>query len=299
MARPKALLTEELDGFEVTLSDDGEPPTEIQLFAAGTNATSKGDFVFDAESARDVMLAFASHGADRLPFDSHHLMLTSDNPEAKKALGWFVPKVSAEGALLASDIQWTPKTAQALKDREYRFHSPAIAFDAKTRRIRRLVNVALTNLPATKNQTPLMLSEAEPEGNPMKLFEMLSASDEGSALIALTALQDELKEAKVQLATLTADIVKSKRDAEIEKLSACGKLAPTMRAFAETLSLEQLTAFGEALPVKSERIEEPRESHSVLSDDEKHAAKLAGVSEADYLAQKIEIEKRNAARKEG
>lgn len=286
------LLSQDLT-FEVTLSDDGEPPTEIRLFWSGMNATSKGEFLFDEKAAESVLKAFADHGADRLPFDSHHLMLTSDNPEAKKALGWFVPRVSDDGDLLASDIQWTPKTAQALKDREYRFHSPAIAFDPKSRRISRLVNVALTNLPATKHQTPLMLSEAEPEGNPMKLFEMLSASDEGSALVALSALQSELREAKATVATLIAESVKAKRDAEIEKLSALGKLKPAMRAFAESLSLEQLAAFGEALPVETARIEEPKGDASAnLTDEDRDAIRVTDVTEKDYLAVKAAMAKK-------
>lgn len=291
------LVTEILDSVELAVGD--EPPTEFLLFKSGDNATKKGNFVFSERSALAVMSEFSDSGLDALPFDASHLMLTSDNPEAKKALGWFRPEVRG-GELWAADAKWTPKTREALINREYRFHSPAIKFDGKTREILSLVNVALTNLPATKNQTPLMLSEGDEKEEPMKLFECLGASDEGSALVALDALKSELSEAKARVAELIAQSVSDKRAAEIERLSASGKLPPALRGFAEKLSLEQLSEFAAALPDRSERVEEPKgEGAATLSTEERQAAKLAGVSEADYLAQKIEIEKRNAARKEG
>ena len=145
-------LQETLDCVALSASGD-EVPREIVLFRKGTKHTMKGEFVFDEAAASSVLAAFGEHGADKLPFDASHLMLTSDNPEAKKALGWFVPSVNAAGDLLASQIEWTPKTEEALRNREFRFVSPAIQFDAKTRRISRLVNVALTNLLAKKSST--------------------------------------------------------------------------------------------------------------------------------------------------
>lgn len=286
----KRVATEILDSVELAVSD--EPPTEFRLFSAGENATKKGKFVFSDRSASEVPAAFADQGLDALPFDASHLMLTSDNPEAKKALGWFRPEVR-DGELWAVDAKWTPKTRQALVDREYRFFSPAIQYDTKTREILSLINVALTNLPATKNQTPLMLSEGDDKKEtPMKLFELLGADDEGAAVVALeairsekSALLSEVSELKAELAKLTAQSVADKRNAKLEALSAEGKLKPAQRAFAESLSLEQLEAFAATLEPLGKRVEEKKEaSASVgLSADEEVIVKSLGISKEDYI----------------
>ncbi len=139
----------------------GEPPREIKLFGAGRNATTKGDFVFDDKAAESVMARFRDHGLDKLPFDFDHGMFASEvTSENRKAAGWFVPEIR-NGELWATNIEWTPLAAQMLRDKEFRFFSPAFDSDNRSGRILRLWNVALTNLPATKGQMPLVANEGE------------------------------------------------------------------------------------------------------------------------------------------
>jgi len=57
------------------------------------------------------------------------------------------------GELWASNVQWTDKAAGMLKAREARYVSPAFNYEDDGA-ITELVNVALTNIPATKKQTP-------------------------------------------------------------------------------------------------------------------------------------------------
>jgi phage I-like protein len=56
------------------------------------------------------------------------------------------------------DIEWTRKATERLKDREYRYFSPTFYHDKG--RITEYVNTALTNLPATKDQEPLVASRS-------------------------------------------------------------------------------------------------------------------------------------------
>lgn len=177
----------------------GVPPTEFRVFAMGKNETSKGTFELDTESAEAVLAAFATHGMDRMPIDFDHGMVSGDNP---KAAGWAQLEVRPDG-LWATNVEWTPAAEQALKDREFRFISPAFRTD-KNDRIVEVVNAALTNLPATKNALPLVAGQ-EPDAsevtqskqspgkgteNPMseQLLKLLGAADEGEALVIATEI---------------------------------------------------------------------------------------------------------------
>lgn len=158
----------------VALTDDGKLPAEFRLFAAGDNRTTKGTFIFDAESAESVAKYAAEWGNDFM-IDYEHASLaalTVDPAEAGKAAGWFRPEVR-DGALWATAVSWTAAAAEKLKAREYRYISPAADFetDAKTGacRITQLINCALTNIPATIGMEPLVASRTQValKGSPM------------------------------------------------------------------------------------------------------------------------------------
>jgi hypothetical protein len=91
------------------------------------------------------MDAYRKHGID-LHVDYEHDM--------RIAAAWFRPEVRSDG-LWAVGVKWTPRASDMLRDGEYRYTSPTFGHDADMR-IERVVNVALTNLPATDNQQALM-----------------------------------------------------------------------------------------------------------------------------------------------
>lgn len=253
---------------------EGDPPSEFRIFKAGTNDTSKGPFVFDKESAENVMKAFGSHGMDRLPLDFDHGMFSMiPTQESSKAAGWFVPAIrnTADGPeLWATDVQWTPTAEQALKDREFRFISPAFE-STRDKRIKRLLNVALTNLPATKNLEPLVANEKPAaNGQPQRsetmnaLLEALSAKDEAEGIktvIGLLSLQQRIEsltgkkelidilkrveeglaaeESVVKLAAKLATIEAEREQGE--RVELLGKVPPSMRGvLGDDLSIDQL-----------------------------------------------------------
>jgi phage I-like protein len=291
---------------DVVLSESGEPPTEIRLFAMGANRTTKGTYVLDAEGGAQVMAAFAERGLDALPFDAGHSMLAGAmaHPESHKALGWFKPEMRADG-LWAVDISWTPATKAALSAREYRFFSPAINFDEKTRRILRLTNVALINLPATLGQKPLVLDsgDTETEENMTVLFEKLGAADETEALSALgglLALRDGLAAlgcaqlSDVQALVTERDTLKTEKEAALaaqltaQKSALLSAVPPANREFAEALSFELLGKYVATLPKLETRVEEraPDTKSVELSAEDKKAAQLLGLTDEAFLAAK-------------
>lgn len=142
----------------ITLAD-GKAPTEFRLFTADLVTTSKGDFVFDKKASTAVLAAWAERGND-LPIDYDHAMVDpTTRPQDRGAAGWFKLELRG-GELWAVDVRWTAEGERAVASGEWRFTSPAFSYDAESRRISELINVAITNLPATKNMDPLVAIHA-------------------------------------------------------------------------------------------------------------------------------------------
>ncbi len=298
---------------------DTEPPREIRLFGAGLTDTSKGQFLFDEDAADSVLSAFSDSGLDRLPFDYAHGMLKPMAlPESHKAAGWFVPEVREVGGgveLWAADIQWTDAAHAAISAREFRFYSPAFDFEVDSRRVKRLTNVALTNIPATKNQRPLVL-DSESDGTetggdePAKgkkmqvLLDALGCADEASAVARAIELSAAVKDSETKVASLTDDLIKANaeiaalsaareadlKSAKIEALCIGGKLPPAQVEFAKGLTIAQLDSFAATLSsVVAQPVNEPAtvQKTGELSDVEREVAKLIGVDEKTFLLGKV------------
>jgi phage I-like protein len=128
----------------------------LRIFRAGVNETSKGPIVFDDAAAAAVMDAFAVRG-NRLPFDYAHAMVPDSGarPEDQKAAGWFSLEVRPGPELWAVEITWTPTAAKGISDLEWLYFSPWVWTDVASGRADELINIALTNLPATYRQQEL------------------------------------------------------------------------------------------------------------------------------------------------
>ena len=294
-----------LDAIELT----SDPPEEILLLKAGWNDTKKGRFLFDEASAEMVMAAHSKDGRDLIPFDIGHGMLSGTDAERHKAAGWFKPEVR-DGNLLASSIEWTPSTFEALSNREYRFHSPALYAEKESRRVTSLINVALTNIPATNNQTPIVLDSKDINGEEpqkarydMKLVALLGVTEDKieetvaqlhadhAALVEEKAeLSIKFAEAEAKLTALEVASAKVERQSQIDALSAEGKLSPAQHQFAASLDAATFEAFKETLStvVKTDKQEllSVEDTLNQLSEVERNVCIQLGVSEADFIARK-------------
>jgi len=131
------------------------PPSEFRIWPFGEIATTKGTFVFDELAARSVMEAFASYG-NRLTIDYEHKAVDPNRRAGDgKAAGSFVLELRADG-LYAVDVRWTPPAARALLNKEWLYFSPYFSAEEESGRIVEVINLALTNIPATKNLQPLV-----------------------------------------------------------------------------------------------------------------------------------------------
>ena len=206
---------------ELALGADGALPTEFCLFKSGANAThdGRGSFLFDDLSAKSCETKIHERGIADFAIDYDHASLafiSADPSQSAKAAGWFKALVR-DGALWACDVSWTPAAAQKLKDREFRYYSPAANFETTPegdKRITKLINCAITNNPALAGLQPLVASTkpgAEPvkESIMLKLIQKaLALSDtatEADAAVALNATIEKLRSLVAFTGRATAD----------------------------------------------------------------------------------------------
>jgi len=170
-----------ITALSVVITGD-DPPGEFRIFTAGEVDTTKGKFLFDEAAAESVMAEYTAHGID-LMIDYDHASLAGvslDPAQAGKAAGWFNLELR-NGELWAVNVRWTEPAAEALRRKEWRFMSPAFSTDEG--RITSVLNVAITNIPATRRLEPLMAASVTSLGD----HSMLSAETIKEALDALIA----------------------------------------------------------------------------------------------------------------
>jgi hypothetical protein len=142
------------DGVE--RAEPNGPPTAFRIWRAGLNPTDAGPTLFTDRSAA-LLLAQQAERGNRYPIDIDHLSLNVDAPlESRRAVGWFSIEVR-DGELWARDVEWTDTVRDGLAKEppEWRYHSPAYDQDPVTGEVLGLLNLAITNLPATHSVTAL------------------------------------------------------------------------------------------------------------------------------------------------
>jgi phage I-like protein len=211
------------------------PPQDFRIFPAGSFETTKGTFLFDGKAAQSVMAAVADWGNDYC-VDYGHSMLgffNLDPAKSMKAAAWFTPQLR-QGELWATAVRWNDEARSMLGKREARYVSPAFNIeDGDDNRISELINVALTNIPATKKQTPLVtsrdrndrstsrerpMSKKNRNGNSTNAFVLYKLglppdASEADVMAALDGVHERARVAESTKARIEAD-AKAKAEAE-------------------------------------------------------------------------------------
>lgn len=253
-----------------------EPPSEFRIFRSGENETTKGTFTFDEAAATSVMAEYEAHGVD-LAIDYDHAMLAGlslDPAQSGKAAGWFNLEIRA-GELWAVNVRWTPPAAEALKRKEWRFMSPAFGADEEGR-ITSLLNVAITNLPATRRLEPLMAANAKETLSmlsPEMVKKALEAIKNGDADAAMTLLEEAIasaasggEEAPAEEPGETMAEMPAEEPEEPEKDEEAAAVAASVSRLTR---LTGKTSIGEAV----EEVEVWRRSHIELAAEKTKIAK--------------------------
>ncbi len=160
-----------------------------------------GPLSIDREYLANLVAQFDAQ-KNPMPVDyDHSLPKRGDS----RAAGWIHAMAiedDAEGVpqLWATDVEWTPAAAKAIRDKEYQFSSPFWFHDSKDRVTGeptgpRMANVAITNNPFFDGQQPLMCSDftaAETATNEAKPMDEILAAIAKSAGITPEAVLERL-----------------------------------------------------------------------------------------------------------
>jgi phage I-like protein len=256
------------------LAADGKAPAEFRIFAYGKNSSDKGEFVFDEKAAKLVMAAFAKKGS-RLTMDYEHQALNApDNgmPAPNSAKAW-TPEVRMDAngkpELWATNVSWTDKARAFIESGEYVHFSPAFETEPNSMRVARILNMALTNIPALDNQEPLVAASNADGDRPMKKMTCKMCS---KALRAPTDDDDgdEVACASHAHSALTAlsGVVGLKAGATMEAVSAEVVTLSSLRAnLLTTLGVDSIEkAMGEIVALKA-KAGEVEKLHAKIAAD--------------------------------
>lgn len=262
--------------------EGAKAPDRILLFAYGATETTKGTFFLSQDSAAQCLEAEAEYGNDLL-IDKDHSSMGWDCDTT--AYGWWSQEVDEAGiwagkprynSMELTGIWWLEAGRLLVESYSFRYISPVIwtYYDDQGREvIVEIVNFALTNMPATKNRTPIINSRGglmpEPRNNPapptvtgsldpriLAAVCALTGQTETEkilgALEALTELKTALLTANTELATTKTKLAaaeKKVRKQELDNLVLEKKLPPHIRkkAEAENWSEEKLAGALETL----------------------------------------------------
>lgn len=130
--------------------------TEVRLFTFGKNETEKGTFVLSKADAAACLTAWKARGTD-LSWDYEHAV-TKDSTGPCPAAAWCSLEVRGDG-LWATNIRWTSTALKLLEAKEYRYFSPFFEH-TEAGHILNVINIALTNIPATHGIAPLVAASA-------------------------------------------------------------------------------------------------------------------------------------------
>lgn len=164
-------------------------PEEIKLLPLGRVRSQKGDFTVDDESVELIQKQFKGRKLD-IVIDYEHQTLKDVQAPAG---GWIKDLYKGADAIIAK-VEWTPKAAQYLKNKEYKYLSPVVMVRKYDRKATGVHSAALTNTPAIDGMFAIVnaldIKDLIEGGNTMDLQElakMLGLPD--------TVTEEEIKKA--------------------------------------------------------------------------------------------------------
>lgn len=302
---------------------DGKAPEWVELIPQGPKVTGRDgrQWLFDEQAGMLVQSSFTGRAID-LPIDwEHATQHRATKGEDAPAAGWIKQLEIRNGGLWGL-VDWTPRGASQVVNREYRFLSPVFDYESDSTRIVRLVSAGLTNKP---NFLLTALNQETLENSPVKLSPALLAAlglpetaTEEQAIAATTqlktttqamnaerpnleqfvpradynALESRAINAEQALATQKKADHEKAVDALITAATQAGKITPATveyhrAACQDETGLARFKTFVEAAPVVAADTNlserKPDNTATALNAEEQKVASLLGMSEAEFI----------------
>lgn len=148
----------------IKLSISKGVPSQLCLVAGGKLETTQGPLILDEVGAQKLEAQVADYTVSHLVIDYGHETEKKGGGGAIAA-GWFRPEIRRlEGGVVelwAVDIKWTGWARVRIEEKEFLFFSPVFSIEPFEggERIVGVWSIALTNIPASKRQSPLVALE--------------------------------------------------------------------------------------------------------------------------------------------
>jgi len=145
--------------FKVEL--DGQIPDKIHLIPFGRWRERNHNFTFDETNAEMVLDNFKKSTVDTVIDYEHQTLNAMFNGQPAPAAGWIKELEAKDDGIWCIEIEWNQKAKEHLKNKEYKYLSPVIEFDAQDRITgkpigTRLHSCGLTNIPFLEELTPII-----------------------------------------------------------------------------------------------------------------------------------------------
>lgn len=289
---------------------DGQPlaPEWVQLIPAGSfsGRDGRGPYLLDGAS---VLAAFERGGID-LPIDYEHQTLEAAAKAGPvPAAGWIKALEVRDGSLWGR-AAWTPKAADLIAQREYRFLSPVFRHD-KAGRIVALEGAGLTHYP-NLDLAPVAHTKGDDMTDMTQIAEALGAPADADveALAAhAKALRDKAarepdprewvpmsqhQAVAQELAALQKQVAKEKAEAAVRAAMSAGKLAPAMQAWAAAYAEKDPEGFAAwcaaapaILPPEGGKAAHRVASNAdTLTDEDRYVCAQLGFPQTEFAAHK-------------
>ena len=172
----------QMDGFLTLKGGNVElvgAPETIFVLPIGHVVSSKGEFDVDDESYKAMKAQIAKRGVDLVVDYEHQTLKGCEAPAA----GW-VKELKLEDGQIKAVVEWTPRGAQYLENKEYRYLSPVVNVRKADNKAVGLHSLALTNTPAIEGMNPIVNSDNFEGGQHSmdikKLAELLGLSEDAT-----------------------------------------------------------------------------------------------------------------------
>ena len=202
-------------------AQQGQAPDWIELIPAGPTVSGLDgrSWLFDELAQQLVQSSFTARSID-LPIDwEHATQHRAPKGDEAPAGGWIKQLDIRDGALWAR-VDWTPRAAVQVANREYRYLSPVFDYEPASGRIARLVSAGLTNKP----NLLLTALNHETETAPVKLSAALLAllglpetATEDQAIAAVTQLKTTAQAANSEQPSLERFVPRGDYDAVMQR----------------------------------------------------------------------------------
>lgn len=135
------------DSLFLSLNFEGtEIPKRVELVPAGSVVSGRDGRTWKNKNPKQVALNSMAR-LPKLPIDENHATdLAAPKGGASPALGWMTNLCADESGAISADVEWTPRGAQAVSNKEYGFLSPVFLADSAGE-IHCVLRAALTNSP--------------------------------------------------------------------------------------------------------------------------------------------------------